>query len=67
MLGEVSTTQIARSKDSQGFEQNKQSAVRGRQIAGNARKELEKETRKPVVNPENFLEEPEKLKRKRLA
>ena len=29
MLGEASTIQVARGQDSQGFEQNKQSAVEG--------------------------------------
>jgi DNA-damage-inducible protein D len=66
MLGEASTTEIARSKDAQGFFQNKDAANKGGKIAGNARKELEDETGKKVVSEENYLEEPEKTKRKRL-
>ena len=67
MLGEASTTKIAQIKDAKGFEPNKQAAVKGGSIAGGARKELEKEIGESVVTPENFLEEPEKLKRKRLT
>jgi len=44
MLGEASTTKIARSKDSQGFVQNKKAARLGGQIAGGARKKLELES-----------------------
>ena len=66
MLGEASTTRIARNKDAQGFGENKQTAVEGGEVAGVARSELEKRSREPVVSPENFLEEPEKEKRKRL-
>lgn len=44
MLGEAATTEIARNTDTQGFDQNKDSAKRGGKIAGNARKDLEKES-----------------------
>src|SRR3984957_13768150 len=40
MLGEASTTEIARNRDAQGFEQNKIAAKAGGKIAGGARKEL---------------------------
>ena len=42
MLGEASTTEIAKEKDAQGFEENHIAAGEGGTIAGNARKELEK-------------------------
>ena len=54
MLGERATTEIARTKDAQGFIENKDVATKGGNIAGNARKELEQETKKPVVSSENF-------------
>ncbi|HSX41984.1 MAG TPA: Bro-N domain-containing protein [Candidatus Saccharimonadales bacterium] len=54
MLGEASTTEIARVDDAQGFDQNKDAAVRGGGVAGTARKQLEKETNKKVISPENF-------------
>lgn len=55
MLGEASTTEIARKNDAMGFEQNKSSAVRGGRVAGNARKELETQTGKKIVTGENYL------------
>ncbi len=66
MLGERATTEIARTKGAQGFAENKDAAAKGGTIAGDARKSLELETRKEVINPENFLDAHEKEKRKRL-
>ncbi len=66
MLGEASTTAIAKGKDARGFAQNKDAAQRGGKIAGGARENLEIETGENVVKPENYLEEPESKKRKRL-
>jgi DNA-damage-inducible protein D len=65
MLGEASTTAIAKSKDVQGLEENKVAAKQGGEVAGNARKELESKTGESVVSDENFLDIPEKLKKKR--
>jgi hypothetical protein len=55
MLGEASTTKIARAKDAQGFEENEDAAVAGGTIAGNARKALERESGENVVTPGNYL------------
>ena len=66
MLGERATTEIARTKNSQGFTENKSAAVKGGNIAGDARKNLESETKRKVISPENYLDAPEKEKRKRL-
>ena len=63
MLGEASTTEIARHKDAKGFEENKSAARKGGNIAGEARKNLELETGANVVTNENYLKEPEKRKR----
>ncbi|MCX6742370.1 MAG: Bro-N domain-containing protein [Candidatus Pacearchaeota archaeon] len=65
MLGEASTTAIAKSKDVQGLDENKVAAKQGGEVAGNARKELESKTGENVVSEENFLDVPEKLKKKR--
>ena len=54
MLGEASTTEIARKKDAQGLPQNKQAAKAGGTIAGNARRELETKIGTRVVTRENF-------------
>jgi len=63
MLGEASTTQIARNKDSQGFNENKDTAKEGGTVAGIARKELEKRSRQKVSTTDNYLTEPEKSKK----
>lgn len=66
MLGEASTTEIAKRTDAQGFEENKTSAVEGGTIAGNARKALEAKTGKKIVNKSNYLAEPALKKTKKL-
>ena len=55
MLGEKSTTEITKSRDSKGFEKCFDSSKEGGTIAGNARKELEKKTGRKVVTSENYL------------
>jgi hypothetical protein len=55
MLGEASTTEIARRSDALGFEANRTSAQEGGTIAGNARQALEAKTGKKVVSPSNYL------------
>jgi hypothetical protein len=64
MLGEKSTTEITRARDAKEFEECKQSAKRGGQIAFNARKELEQETKKSIVSKDNFLKLDETKKKK---
>lgn len=56
MLGEASTTEIARNKDAQGFNKNKTAARAGGKIAGNARKELEKKSGKKVITEQNYMD-----------
>ncbi len=63
MLGGRATTEIARVKDAQGFEENKVAANKGGTIAGDAKKKLEIETGRSVSTTENFLERPENVKR----
>lgn len=55
MLGEASTTEIARRKEAQGFDDNRSAAKEGGTVAGNARKELEAKSGKPVVSKTNYL------------
>ncbi|MDZ4314253.1 MAG: Bro-N domain-containing protein [Azonexus sp.] len=55
MLGEASTTEIARRRDAQGFPENRESARAGGTIAGDARKALEAKSGEPVVSTENYL------------
>ena len=67
MLGEASTTKITRNKDTQGFKENKKAAKEGGTVAGIARKELEKRSNEKVVSQDNYLNEPESTKRKRIT
>ena len=67
MLGERATTEIARTKDTKGFVENKGVAIKGGKIAGDARKKLEIETGRKVVNKDNYLIETEKEKRKQIT
>jgi len=66
MLGEASTTRIAQNKNAQGFDENKIASKEGGNVAGIARKELEKKSNQRVSTKENFLNEAEKIKRKKL-
>lgn len=63
MLGEAATTEITRVDDSKGFHESKQSARKGGEVAGKARKDLEKKTGKRVVSTENYLTASESRKR----
>src|SRR3989338_8868121 len=62
MVGEKATTDIAKARDAQGFEENKSAANRGGQIANIAKTELEQETGKSVLSKDNFLNLTEKKK-----
>lgn len=62
MLGEASTTEIAKNKDAQGFVENKQAAKLGGTVAGSARKDLEQKSGKRVSTKRNYLSLAEKKK-----
>lgn len=66
MLSEASTTEITRSTNAHGFSENKSAAKQGGEIAGNARKELEKKTKKKIVSQENYLEHKRNIKIKEI-
>jgi len=61
MLGEASTTKVTRAKNAKGFIENKVAARIGGRIAGNALKELEKESGEKVITSENYLPENKKV------
>lgn len=63
MLGEASTTKIARNKDTIGFDENKNAAKEGGTVAGVARKELEKRSVEKVISSENYINEPQTRKK----
>jgi hypothetical protein len=64
MLAEVTTKEISKKENPQEFEESLEVARKGGGVAGNARKEVESLTGESVVTPENFLEVPEKIKKK---
>lgn len=64
MLGEASTTEIARNRDTRGYDENLDAAVAGGTVAGNAREDLETKSGKRVSTRENFKEIPEVKQRK---
>lgn len=66
MLGERATTEIHRTENSKGVSKLQKDAHRGGNIAGGARKELEKELGRSVVTKKNFLKNTED-KKKRLS
>lgn len=53
MLAEVSTTEISRNEKPQGLDKSRDVAKRGGSIAGNARKDLEKQLGKKVISKSN--------------
>ncbi len=61
MLAEATTTELTNQENPQGFVENKKIARRGGKIAGNARKEIEKETGKSVISPVNAKDLPDLL------
>jgi hypothetical protein len=61
MLAETATTEIHRTEDSQGVPKLKADAKAGGDIAGGARKKLEKRLKRSIVSPKNFKRQ-EKLK-----
>ena len=64
MLGEKSTTEITKTRNSQGFKQCRDSSREGGKIARDARVALEKKTGKKVVSPKNYLDLAEKKQKK---
>ncbi|MEK6981687.1 MAG: Bro-N domain-containing protein [Candidatus Micrarchaeota archaeon] len=68
MLGEASTTQIAKNKNAQGLPENKKAAIEGGTVAGNARLELEEKSGIKVSTETNYKEIPEaKIRTKKIS
>ncbi|MBI4139881.1 Bro-N domain-containing protein [Candidatus Woesearchaeota archaeon] len=63
MLAEVATKEISKEENPKQFEESRKVAKRGGTIAGNARKEIEQQTGKLVITPQNHLETISKKKR----
>ena len=54
MLGEVTTTRLHRDRNSKGFIPLKKDAKDGGKVAGRTRRDIEKESNKPVISRNNF-------------
>ena len=59
MLGEKVTTEISEQEKPDTFVKNRTVAKRGGSVAGNARKETEKEIGRRVVSKKNYLRQQE--------
>ena len=53
MLAEATTTELTKVQNPEGLEENRKVSRQGGRIAGNARKEIEAETGKPVITDQN--------------
>ena len=53
MLAEATTTELTKAQNPHGLEENRTVAKQGGTVAGNARKEIEAQTGRPVVTAEN--------------
>ncbi len=65
MLGEASTSEIEKAQDPNTFEEHLEISNKGGNVAKIARIKLEQETGASVVTDENYLDTPEKIKKKR--
>ena len=54
-LGEIATRDISQTEHPQGFNENMNVAKRGGQVANDARKSYEKQTKKSAISKENAL------------
>ena len=53
MLAEATTTELTKVQNPQGFRENQKVAKSGGSVAGNARKEIEAQTGRPVITAQN--------------
>ena len=56
MLAEATTTELTKTTNPKGLEENKKVAKEGGSVAGNARKEIEQKTGKPVITSKNAVD-----------
>lgn len=62
VLAELSTREIAEAEKAEDYDSNETAGRRGGRISGRARKELESQTGKKVVNPHNYLVQDDRRK-----
>ena len=56
MLAEATTTEISKEKNPQTFVDNRKVAKEGGEVAGNAQKDIEERTGKPVITSKNAVD-----------
>jgi len=56
MLAEATTTELSKNVKPKDFDENKEVAIKGGSIAGNARKEIESTTGEPVLTEKNSVD-----------
>jgi DNA-damage-inducible protein D len=54
MLGEATTTKFHQDRDSKGFAPLKKDAKDGGDVAGRTRKDIERQSGKPIISKNNF-------------
>lgn len=60
MLGEKTTTEITQERNSKGLNACKESAKEGGEVAGNARKDVEKRLGRTIIKKQNYLTDQKK-------
>jgi len=66
MLAEATTTEISKKENPQTFHENKEVAVKGGTVAGNTRRDIEKQLGESVVTPQNSQDYLENKKKRML-
>lgn len=56
MLAEATTTELSKTIEPKNFDENREVAIKGGSIAGNARKEIENTTSKPVLTEKSAVD-----------
>jgi len=67
MLGEKVTTEISKKEEPDNMIAHKTVAQRGGGVAGKARRNAEKEIGQSIISKDNYLNEPEKIKRLKIT
>lgn len=65
MLGEVTTTELHRDRESQGIPALQHDAKDGGAVAGRARQDIERQLGTPVVSNQNYLAPPKRSQQKK--
>ena len=65
-LGEEVTRSIAVAEDAKGFEENRDAALQGGKLAGDARERVERDQRVKVVSSQNYLNQIEQAEKSNL-